>query len=566
LPGRFRRHDRRPVTQLNGTWDFAFLGEEDPDAVDSASIGFDDVMAVPGCFDAAPRYAGRRGLAAYHTRAFLPEQGHYRLILDGVHHWCRVFVDGEKMRDHVGGFTRFSMDFTGSRAEEVDIVVLVDNRFDYDRCPLHLEYFDWYHYGGIARPVELHQLADPWIERLTVTTEDVETRRLTVALDYDATASAERTGLTITCDGRVILDETVDLDPAPGRIERVLELPGTRLWSPDEPNLHVIHATLGEDDAGERIGIRQVKVDGRRLLVNGEPVRLLGFNRHEAHPQFGHVQPEALLVSDVQQLRDTGCNFVRGSHYPQDVRFLDLCDEAGICVWQEAIGWQHTAEHLTDEAFVRAQLTNVEEMVAASANRPSVILWGILNESESQDPACRPAYERLLGRLRELDPTRPVTYASNHPYDDSCLDLADVVSINRYPGWYFGGLDEIPKELDRISEHLDSFGQGDKPLIISEIGAGAIPGWRDPHGARWTERYQAELLDAVVSHLFVDRDRACGLAVWLYNDFRTTEEVGRALGRPRGFNDKGIVDEYRRPKLAYETVRRRFLTLADEGG
>jgi beta-glucuronidase len=306
-------------------------------------------------------------------------------------------------------------------------------------------------------------------------------------------------------------------------------------------------------------------VDGSRLLINGEPIRLLGFNRHEAHPQSGHTQPEALLVSDVQQLREIGCNFVRGSHYPQDVRFLDLCDEAGICVWQEAIGWQHTAEHLTDGAFVRAQLTNVEEMVDTSANRPSVILWGLLNESASHDPACRPAYERLLGRLRELDPTRPVTFASNHPYDDACLDLADVVSINRYPGWYFGGMEEVPEELDSISDHLDSVGQGDKPLIISEIGAGAIPGWHDRHKARWTERYQAELLDAVVRHPFLYRDRACGLAIWLYNDFRTTEEVRSALGRPRGFNDKGIVDEYRRPKLAYEKVRRQFLALADEG-
>jgi beta-glucuronidase len=565
LPGRFRRHDRRPVTQLGGTWDFAFLGGEEPEAVDLTTIRFDDAMAVPGCFDATPRYAGMRGLAAYRTRQFLPEHGRYRLILDGVHHWCRVFVDGEQMRDHVGGFTRFCVDFAGRGGSEVEIVVLVDNRFDYGRCPLHLEYFDWYHYGGITRPVELHRLADPWIEHLTIVTVDVETRRVAVTIDYAATSPPGSTELTITCDGRVVLEETADLDETVGTIERVLDLPGTKLWSPGEPNLHVIHATLGEDDARERIGIRQVRVEGQRLLVNGKPARLLGFNRHEAHPQFGHFQPDALLVSDVQQLRNAGCNFVRGSHYPQDIRFLDLCDEAGILVWQEAIGWQHTAEHLTDEAFIRAQLTNLQEMVAASANRPSVILWGILNESESHEPASRPAYERLLGRLRELDPTRPVTYASNHPYDDSCLDLADVVSINSYPGWYFGGLEDIPDELDRISEHLDSVDQGDKPLIISEIGAGAIPGWRDPHGARWTERYQAELLETVIRHLFVDRDRACGLAIWLYNDFRTTEEVGRVLGRPRGFNDKGVVDEYRRPKLAYETIRRRFLALSDKG-
>lgn len=79
-------------------------------------------------------------------------------------------------------------------------------------------------------------------------------------------------------------------------------------------------------------------MEGQQLLINNQPVHLLGFCRHESHPQFGHTQPEALLVSDVQQLRAMGCNFVRGSHYPQDLRFLDLCDEAGICVWPEGDG------------------------------------------------------------------------------------------------------------------------------------------------------------------------------------------------------------------------------------
>ena len=160
----------------------------------------------------------------------------------------------------------------------------------------------------------------------------------------------------------------------------------------------------------------------------------------------------------MQQLRDMGCNFVRGSHYPQDPRFLDLCDEAGICVWNEAIGWQHPLEHLEDPHFVNAELAHIDEMVAMSANHPSVIMWGILNESHSMVEGCRPAYEALLGRLRALDPTRPVTYASNHPFDDLCLDLVDVIAINCYPGWYVGeiarhprvpGLDRGPPGRDR---------------------------------------------------------------------------------------------------------------------
>jgi beta-glucuronidase len=153
-----------------------------------------------------------------------------------------------------------------------------------------------------------------------------------------------------------------------------------------------------------------------------------------------------------------------------------------------------------------------------------------------------------------------VTYASNHPFDDLCFDLADIMSINTYPGWYMGSIDEIPAWLDRIVAHLDAGVGVDKPLIISEIGAGAIPGWRDWNGERWTEQYQARLLEAVIRYLFVERSRACGLSIWLYNDFRTAATVGR----PRGFNDKGVVDEFRRPKLAYEVVRRMLHALKRE--
>jgi beta-glucuronidase len=268
-----------------------------------------------------------------------------------------------------------------------------------------------------------------------------------------------------------------------------------------------------------------------------------------------------VMVSDVQQLLDMGCNFVRGSHYPQDARFLDLCDEAGICVWSESIGWQHTADHLTDPHFVGAQLAHIDEMVAVAYNHPAVIMWGILNESHSHDPACRPGYATLLGRLRELDGARPVTYATNHPFEDVCLDLVDILAVNCYPGWYGSEIARIPEEIDRIVAHLDAHGHADKPLMISEIGAGAIRGWRDWNGARWSEQYQAQLLETVIRYLFQDRDRAAGLALWQFCDCRTSEAVQKILGRPRGFNNKGVVDEYRRPKLGYEIVKREFHAL-----
>jgi beta-glucuronidase len=105
-------------------------------------------------------------------------------------------------------------------------------------------------------------------------------------------------------------------------------------------------------------------------------------------------------------------------------------------------------------------------------------------------------------------------------------------------------------------------GQGEKPIIISEIGAGAVPGWRDVNETRWSEPYQARLLAAVIDALFGNEQRACGLSIWQFCDCRSSEAVPRILGRPRGFNNKGVVDEYRRPKMAYEVVKAWFRALA----
>jgi beta-glucuronidase len=197
-------------------------------------------------------------------------------------------------------------------------------------------------------------------------------------------------------------------------------------------------------------------------------------------------------------------------------------------------------------------------MVKAAANHPSVIMYGLLNESASDDPKCRPAYERLVGRFRETDPDRLVTYASSQPFEDICFDLADVISVNSYPGWYDGEVADITARLAAIADSVDSRGLADRPLLLSEVGAGAIPGWRDWNRGLWSEEYQADVLDAVLEYVLSAGDRWCGVALWQFCDCRSSADRSRALFRPRSYNNKGIVDEYRRPKLAYDIVRRRF--------
>jgi beta-glucuronidase len=560
---RIPRHRKRFVQSLDGIWDFAFLGMQSPERVDLSQIVYNDQMVVPGCFDATPGYAGKRGLAAYRTWVDVQEDMAYHLVFDSVHHWCQIFINGQPLKEHAGGFTRFTVDFAGPKTGRAELAVLVDNQFDENRSPLHQEYFDWYQYGGISRSVNLHQLGKQWIDNIQVVTQDLSPPTLNIRITYGAVQHLVEANLEIKWNERSLLTDAVHLKDTTGQLEYILELPGADLWSPEHPALHTLEVDLGEDDWRLRTGLRIIQVQGKEILINHQPVRLLGVNRHEFHPQFGHALPDGVILADIQQIKQLGCNFVRGSHYPQDERFLEICDEAGICVWSESTGWQHTSRELSNQQFLAAQLTNIDEMVAVASTHPSVILWGILNESDSNDERCRPAYETLLGRLRTLDPSRPVTFASYRPYNDLCFDLVDVVSVNCYPGWYIGDIEHIPNYIDDLVEHLDANGQHDKPLIISEIGAGGIPGWRDWNETRWSEQYQARLLEIVIQYMFRDRDRFCGLAIWQYCDIRSSESVQRILGRPRGFNNKGLVDEYRRPKQAFQVVKNLFQTLRE---
>lgn len=576
MPRRYRDHVRRPVVDLAGVWDFTFLGSVEPASIDLGDIVFDDAMPVPGCFDATPKYAARRGVGAYRTtfelpspvagsRASGPER--LRIEIDGAHHHSLTYLDGRLVGSHAGGFTRFHHDSEGLGAGQsgaLELVILVDNAFS-KRSPLHLEHFDWYHYGGLARGVRVHALGRTFIDRLRLTTVDLERRRIRIAVHYQTLDPGANVPLVVGANGRVVLETSCRLDASSGVIEHTVELPGAALWSPESPNLQLIDVQLAEDDMRERIGIRTVEVRDRMLRVNGAPLRIGGVNRHEAHPHFGHAVPAGVQLADLHWLERMGANFVRGSHYPQDSMLLDLCDERGICVWNEAIGWQHGPEQLTDPEFIAAQSSHIEEMMRMSENHPSVICWGILNESASDQAECRPTYERLIGQIRERDASRPVTYATNRPGGDLCLDLVDMVSVNTYPGWYFEIAENIPTWLDRLLAQLRSAAPH-AALLVAEIGAGAIPGWRDQNRQHWTEEYQAEVIDRALTHLLATETDACGVLIWHFADCRIGQNARAAMGRPRGYNNKGLLDEFRRPKLAFETARRHFTRNTRGGG
>ncbi len=552
-----RYHDSH-TRCLNGTWAFSFLGDvAEVEQFNPDSVVCNDTMSVPGVFDASPRYSGRRGVSLYRTYAEITPECESQLRLDGLGLWARIFVDGKPLGTHQLPYSGWHVRLPASSQSRRQIDILIDNRLCPQRTVLVEPYFDFYLYGGIYRGVWLREFNGPTIERIGVRVLDRQRGRLQVHVETMDEVPHD-TPMTIGFDQhQPMLIEDGHWQGKTRTFE--ISVPDPRQWSPDNPQLHTLHAHLGEDHFTTRFGLRDIRVEGAQLLLNDEPLKLKGICRHEAHPQFGPALPDAQIVHDIQLLKSLGCNFVRGSHYPQDPRFLDLCDEHGLLVFEESIGWQPRVKHFENPEFVDRIVQQTREMIRSSFNHPSVILWGFLNEADTDAPSSRPVYERIVKAIREEDPTRPVTFATCKPFDDLNLDLADVISVNAYPGWYADmettdvrPLEEIAPKLDAILAHLADNGLGDRPFILSEVGAGAIYGWHDPLRNHWSEGYQADLLETVL-HKFREDHRITGLAIWQFCDGRTYAN-SQALARPRSFNNKGIFDEYRRPKLAVQVV------------
>lgn len=560
-------HFLRPLVSLNGLWDFAFLGPVDVDAFAPDAPLATEKTLVPSAFDALPAHAGKRGTAVYRTRFAVPAGRKAMLHFGAVSMWTRIFVDGTPVAEHACGYAPFEAEVPVSGQTERELLVLVDNRFDPARVPMHRPHFDFYQYGGILRDVTLHLLPEAgfWIDTVQVTpTADYAAGHCEVRL-VTAGVVPQGASFQVFVDG----DATASVSGALAGEETrfALQVPSPRVWSPEAPHLHTLRAVLADakgqpiDDAQVRFGLRRIEAREGRLWLNGQPIKLRGYNRHEWHPNSGPCTPKIQMFADLQLLKDLGSNFVRGCHYPQDQHFLDLCDELGFLVWEENLGWGQGGEMLQGEKFLADHRATLRAMVRESFNHPSIIIWGFLNEVWSDREDAASIVEETIATLRALDPSRLVSFASNHPFTDRQYGPVDIVSMNLYPGWYGAeGVDDpvsmIRPFFQQCFDHVDSLGLGGKPILISETGAEALYGWRDPHNDFFTETYQAAYLKEA-SLAALEHPRCCGVALWHFSDARTYSG-GYAIGRPRTYNNKGTVDEYRRPKEAYQAVREVF--------
>ncbi|MDX6766119.1 MAG: glycoside hydrolase family 2 TIM barrel-domain containing protein [Candidatus Methylacidiphilales bacterium] len=556
------KHHLNPSQLLDGIWRFAFLGDNPWEDLPGREW---QCVPVPSAFDALPEHAGRRGLAVYETEVCAIPGRPLLLQFGAVSMSARVLVDGTEMFSHACGYSPFSVLVPSSTSTTRRLTVIVDNRFSFESHPMHEEYFDFYQYGGILRSVSARSLPaeGPHVQSVRVLpTESYREGEVEVTLQVGLVAGEWSARLAVNgLDCGLLRSQEGSVASLRVRSRDL------RLWSPSNPVMQTLSVTLLDhsgrpiDDASVSFGLRRIESRNGHLWLNGERLVLKGYNRHEWHPNSGPCTSVLQMAADLQLLRGMGCNFVRGSHYPQDQRFLDLCDVMGMLVWEENLGWGQREKPFASETFRRHHAETLRNMVVASWNHPSIILWGFLNEAGTDQEYCGAVIEESVRILKELDPSRLTTYASMFGKIDRHFDKVDVISINQYPGWYCceghpSPLDLVaPGILDTVAT-IDARGYTHKPIIISEIGAEALYGWRDPHNDFYTEHYQAQYVRRACETV-LGNDRLSGIALWHFSDARTYGG-GRSMVRPRTFNNKGSFDEYRRPKAAVQAVSEVF--------
>jgi len=565
----------RQVIDLSGFWDFRF----DPDDVGERSGwtgGFPEgrPIAVPASwndqFEDGRDYLGP---AWYQTRFTLPwgwEQKRVRLRFASVNYLARVWLNGVSLGQHEGGHLPFAFDVTPYlRREGNRLVVRVEGALRPDRVPpgdippdpldgfgrdnYPPTAFDFFPFCGIHRPVLLAATHPEAIDDLTVTTDVMEREGQVHVRVHRLGGEAARARFTLQGHGtEAVAEASLSGDD---ECEADLTVPDVALWAPGSPELYDLTVDLRQGDAiFDRytlpIGIRTVGVEGDALLLNGRPVTLKGFGRHEDFPVTGRGLLPAVIVKDYALMSWVGANSFRTTHYPYSEQMMDLADRLGFLVIDEtpAVGLFFREEGLERRLFLCQQY--VRELIGRDKNRPSVIMWSLANEPHSTRPAAKPFFRELYNLARSLDPSRPVTVVSYLGAAEEAFEFCDVLCLNRYLGWYTqsGRLEEgtalLSAELDALHDRHP------RPLILSEFGADTYPGWHAQPPEMFSEEYQAEMLTRYIE-LLNSKPYVVGQHVWNMCDFKTSQSVRRMLG----MNLKGVFTRDRRPKLAAHRLR-----------
>ncbi|GGD54123.1 beta-glucuronidase [Muriicola marianensis] len=464
-----------------------------------------------------------------------------------------VYLNGQKLGSHTGGFTPFSFEITSLLKDTVNsLVVKVDNKRLKDGVPTVNT--DWWNYGGITRDVNLLETPSTFIEGFSIQLERDDPGHIVGLVQLNG---IDRSGSEVEVHipelGKSVLLKTDEKGKASFRTS----VDSLRLWSVNDPKLYKVIFNTKEDTITDMVGFRTITVKGRDILLNDRPVFLKGISIHEESPIRGG---RAHSKADARQLlgwaKELGCNFVRLAHYPHNEHMVRLADSLGILVWEEIpVYWTISWEN---EATYENAANQLQELIRRDRNRASVIIWSMANETPTSNARNRFLTD-LAELTRSLDPTRLISAAleqssyQGDPWvrtiEDDFARVTDILSFNQYIGWYDG----LPDKAEKISWKI----QQNKPVFISEFGGGAKQGYFGDKHTRWTEDYQEYLYEENIKMLS-SIEQLRGMSPWILVDFRSPRRMLPKI--QDGWNRKGLISEEGIKKKAFYTLQKYYLS------
>ncbi|MBQ1878059.1 MAG: glycoside hydrolase family 2 protein, partial [Erysipelotrichaceae bacterium] len=309
-------------------------------------------------------------------------------------HIATVYVDGNELMRHLGGYTSFRVDVTDCLKDNRDHIVAVRlDSTENGTIPPFGFVIDYLTYGGLYREVSLQIEDELFVDDVFVWTRG---SRANIEITLSQDAKVSKTVKITDKEGRVIAERQTEDD------KLQIDCGDIHLWTLDDPVLYSCEVTLeGHEDVKKvTFGFRTAEFRNDGFYLNGRKLFIRGLNRHQSYPYIGYGAPASLQIEDARILKEElGCNAVRTSHYPQSHHFIDACDRLGLLVFTEIPGWQH----IGDQAWKDAAVKMTEEMVRQYRNHPSIILWGVrINESQDDDEF----YTRTNKVAHDLDPSR----------------------------------------------------------------------------------------------------------------------------------------------------------------
>ena len=523
----------------------------------------------------------------YETDFFVPGEWEGREILlrfGAATHRASVYVNGILITEHEGGFLPFSAKVTTVvRYDSYNkVVVKVNNELNCTNLPcgetitlpngkkMSKPYFDFFNYAGLQRSVYLLALPGESIVDFDL---DYAIHGKNAEVSYQIRTNGEHAVQLALFDAKGHCVAQKD-----GK-EGVLYVENARLWQVRNAYLYRLRIRImdGEeliDEYEQEIGIRTVKVEGMDILINGEPVYLRGFGKHEDSDIVGRGFNIGIMKRDFELMKWIGANSFRTSHYPYSEEIYQMADREGFLIidevpavgmfqslmnFMEASTGKQTAffKKETTPVLLKAHLRAIEEMIARDKNHPSVVAWSLLNEPETTNEAAVPYFKEVFDLANKLDmQKRPRTFAlimNSLPDTCKCYQFSDIIALNRYYGWYMKGGYEISVAEELFRKEMNAWKEKklNKPFIFTEYGADTLASEHKLPSVMWSQEYQDEYLK-MTHEVFDSYDFIKGEQIWNFADFQTTEGIMRVNG-----NKKGVFTRQRQPKdIAYKLKER----------